>query len=114
MRAFLVLSAALVTVFGVYALPAGAELFLLRFHVNPWFVCVLFGDLFGCLILFLLGLRALAFGVYATSALVESLSLMWGIPPNRLIWMTNVLPAMTAGIVIVRIALRSLIQIDES
>lgn len=112
MRAFLVFSAASVTAFSVYAVPVGVEFLLVRAHASPWLACVILGDLTGCVFLFLLGLRAVALSVYILAGLLEAISLLMGTPTNRLIWATNVIPALIGGAVMFRIALRWLVSAD--
>jgi hypothetical protein len=114
MRAFLVLSASLVAALAVYAVPLAVELLLIRVHANPWFVCVLLGDLAGCAFLYLLGFRMAALIVYVLAGLFEAVSLLRGMPPHTLVWMTNIAPALAGAIVTMRIALRWLVTRDRS
>ena len=114
MRAFLAISASLVTALAVYLIPVAIELLLLRGHANPWLVCVLFADICGCALLLLLGFKRAAILVYAAAAVFEAACLSFGMPPHRLIWLTNVVPALVAGAVMLRIALRWLVTADQS
>jgi hypothetical protein len=98
----------------VYALPSLVELALVKGNLNPWISCVILGDLFGSVILFLLGFRKLAVAIYVLSSVAEGLALwMRLIPVTQLIWFTNLAPAIAVGVILVQAALRDLV-VDES
>jgi hypothetical protein len=110
MRGILALFAIVVTGLGLYALPSLVELALVRGNMNPWVVCVALGDLFGCAILFLLGFRKLAVGIYVVSTATEAAILSLGLlPPYRLVWVTNLIPAVVLGTILLKAALRTLV-----
>jgi RimJ/RimL family protein N-acetyltransferase len=80
----------------LYALPTIAELSLRR-YLTPW-TDILLGDLFGCSVLFVLGFRRTAVGVYVLASLAESyLFLRGGISGTQLIWITDLAPALTCA-----------------
>ena len=110
MRPFTVLSASLLAAAAIYGVPSALELMMLRLGASPWMVCVVFGDLIGCLILFLLGLRREAITLYLGCALVESCVIALGVmAPRSLALLTNLLPAAAVGFVMFRAGLRSLV-----
>ena len=81
----------------LYGLPKIVQLQMLH-HFNPWFACVLAGDLLGCGFLFCLGLRRLAVIVYILVTLVESaLLLTHAVSPRTLAWITDAVPAILAA-----------------
>ncbi len=111
MRGLLVTAALAITGIGLYAVPSLLEVALMRGSLTPWISCVLLGDLFGCAILFLLGFRKLAIGVYAVSTALEGVALVLHVlPPQRLVWFTNVIPALVLGVILVKAALRNLVH----
>jgi len=110
MRGFLALVAIAVTGLGLYALPSLLELALVHGRLSPWISCVVLGDLFGCAILFLLGFRKMAVAVYVTSSSLEALALWLRVlPPQRLVWLTNLIPAVVLGAILLKAALRNLV-----
>ncbi len=115
MRALRLLVAALLAVVLVYGIPILIETELIRRHVSPWIVCVLFADLPGCALIFGLGLRWTALTVYLATAACEAAALMAGVgPEQKLILATNLAPAIVLGVVLVRIGLRSTVLHEES
>jgi hypothetical protein len=89
------------------------ELTLLRFTLNPWICCVVLGDVLGCLLLFVLGLRKLAIGIYVVSSFIEAIVLVsHRIPVRELVWLTNLAPAIVLGIVLMTAGLRTMIAED--
>jgi hypothetical protein len=114
MRGFIVLSAALLTAVLVYGVPVSMELEMLRWHANPWLVCVLFADFPGCAFLFVLGFRSTALIVYLLTTAVEASALFFGWESHQtLLWTTNVVPAVVSGAVMFRIALRWTVLHEE-
>ena len=64
--------------------------------------------------LFLLGFRKLAVAVYVVSSAIEGLVLSTrALPVTHLVWLTNLVPAVAVGIILVQAALRDLV-VDES
>lgn len=109
------LLAALMAAAMVYGIPVFIEMALIRLHVNPWLVCVVFADLPGCALLFGLGLRWTALVVYLSTALLEALVLITGAAPEqKLVLATNAAPAVVLAVVLIRIALRSSVLHEES
>jgi hypothetical protein len=92
--------AALLTVVFValYLVPNLIDLTLLR-QTGPWVSCVVFGDIVGCAILFIIGLRVTAVVVYAFATAVEAL-LLWpiGVSGASLVWLTGLLPAVVVAV----------------
>jgi hypothetical protein len=110
MRGFLALIAIAVTGLGLYALPSLLELALVHGQLNPWISCVVLGDLFGCAILFLLGFRKMAVAIYVVSTSFEGMALWLRLlPPQRLVWVTNLIPAIVLGVILLKAALRNLV-----
>jgi hypothetical protein len=115
MRALRMLVAALLAAALVYGIPVVIEMELMRRHVSPWFACVLFADLPGCALIFGLGLRWTALAVYLATAVFEAAALIAGVAPEqRLVFATNVAPAVVLAVVLVRVGLRSAVLHEES
>jgi len=113
MRGIYVLVASLLATAVVYAIPNLMELSLLSSRINPWLSCVLFADLVGCGILFLLGFRRLALAIYTGASLLEAFLLMTHkVPLHFLVWITNAIPAVVVGAILLNAGLRTLI-LDE-
>ena len=113
MRGFCVVVASLVAAAGVYAIPNLMELSLLSSRINPWLSCVLFADVAGCGILFLLGFRRLALTIYIASSLIEACLLMTHkVPLHFLVWITNAIPAVVVGGILLKAGLRTLVAED--
>ncbi len=90
------------------------ELALINAHLNPWISCVALGDLFGCWVLFLLGFRKMAFTIYLSSSVLEGVMLLGGIlPVQRLIWVTNLIPAVVLAGIFAKAALRNLVLEED-
>ena len=115
MRALRMLAAALLAAALVYGIPVLIERELIRRHVSPWIVCVLFSDLPGCALIFGLGLRWTALIVYLATAVCEAAALVTGVAPEqKLVLVTNLAPAIVLAIVVIRIGLRSTVLHEES
>jgi hypothetical protein len=80
----------------LYGLPTIFEFEVVR-YLGPW-ACVIVGDLCGCAFLFYLGLKRLSVGLYVLTTLAEA-ALLSGhlLSPQALPWLTDLLPAITAG-----------------
>jgi len=77
----------------IYALPTAIELALLRASFSPM-GCMFIGDLLGCGVLFFLGFRKTALGIYVTATALEASCLRFHVLPSRsVILATNVAPA---------------------
>jgi hypothetical protein len=114
MRAVTLLLAALSAAALVYGIPVWAEEELIRLHLNPWLVCVVLSDLPGCLLLYSLGLRSVAIGVYILSGALEAAALTASQPLDRLVFATNILPAIILAVVLCRMSLRSALVDEET
>lgn len=115
MRAFLTLSASLVTAAAVYAIPVIFEIALFHLGLNPWLICVLFADVPGSILLFALGFRRLALTVYLATTALEALLLCFGlVPAESLVWITNIVPAAISAIIMFKAALRWLVIGEQS
>jgi len=113
MRGVYVVVASLLAGAGDYAIPNLMELSLLSSRINPWLSCVLFADLVGCGILFLLGFRRLALTIYAGASFLEAFLLMTHkVPLHLLVWITNAIPAVVVGVILLKAGLRTLILED--
>jgi len=92
----------------LYLVPNLLEVCAASTHV-PLVSCVVFGDIVGCAILFIIGLRVTAVGIYAFAMAVEAL-LLWpiGMSGAALVWMTGLLPAVVVAVFLfLRLALSS-------
>jgi hypothetical protein len=110
MRGFLTLTAIALSGLCVYALPGLAEWALLEERLSPWIACVALGDLAGCVILFILGFRKTALAIYLSAGAIEGVMLsMHTVSPLRLVWFTNLIPALVVAAILVKAALRNLV-----
>jgi hypothetical protein len=110
MRPLLVSIAVFTAGIGVYALPSLAELALVHRHLNPWLCCVALGDMLGCCILFLLGFRRMAVGIYIVASTLEAALLMsHALPPGKVVWISNLFPALALAAILIQAALRNLV-----
>lgn len=113
MRGVYIVVASLLAAAGVYAIPNLMELSLLSSRITPWLSCVFFADLIGCGILFLLGFRRLALAIYAGASSAEAVLLLTHrIPLHWLVWVTNAIPAIVVGAILLKAGLRTLILED--
>ena len=106
MRALTFLLIALaVFVSAAYTAPVFFELALLRFHVTPW-LCIVFADLPGCLLLGSLGFPRTAVGVYLGATVLETKLLSSQVlPVSTVVWVSNILPTLIIAALIVRMVL---------
>jgi hypothetical protein len=94
----------------VYGVPSAIEVGLLRIGAGPWLACVLLGDVIGCAVLYILGLRRLAIALYVVCSGIEAATLLsHHVPANTLVWLTNLLPAAAVAVVTLRVGLRALL-----
>ena len=84
----------------LYALPVFAEYLLLRLHVSAFLCCVILSDLPGAAVLYAMGFRRSAIAVWGGAAIVEEMLFLYGMPPTRLIWLTNIAPALGAAAIV--------------
>lgn len=95
MRAWVVVLGIALIALTIYAVPTGIELALLRANFSPA-LCTLIGDLVGCVVLFLLGFRKTAIGIYVAATALELGCLIFrALPPRSVIFATNVAPTLT-------------------
>ena len=114
MRAVYIVFASAFVALGIYAIPNLMELTLLNSRLSPWVSCVVVGDTLGCAILYLLGFRRVALGIYlATTAFEGSLMFTHWVPPQRLVWLTNLVPAVSVGMVLMKAGLRTLVRDEQ-
>lgn len=108
MKGLLTFIAGAVAVLGLYALPVLMELTLIHGDTSPWFSCVVLGDFLGCAVLFLLGMRRLGVWIYLASTAAEAFLLALKVlSPERLIWVTNLVPALVVAALLVKSTLEN-------
>ena len=84
--------------FFLYALPTAIEL-LAIWHLSPWIVAVLFGDLTGCTYMAtVLKMPRTGVLLYLTLTVCEGLLYMsHRIPPTLLVWIVDLVPAIVTA-----------------
>jgi hypothetical protein len=85
-------------VVALYVLPNLVENYLMG-HLNPWVGCVIWGDAVGCFVLYrVFGMRQLAVLLYLAMAEINAVLLAThAVSLNQLMWITDLVPALTAG-----------------
>jgi len=84
----------------LYGIPGLIEWELVR-HVNPLFACFAIGDFLGCAFLYFVGLRRTAALLYFLASVLEAyLLLSHRISSASLMWITDLLPAFVAAVVV--------------
>jgi hypothetical protein len=81
----------------LYLVPVAGEYALLRLRVSAFLCCVVLSDVPGAVVLYAMGFRRAAVAAYAAATILEAVLYLNGVAPGRLIWVTNIVPALGAG-----------------